>query len=369
MKKKVLLASPPPGQSGGISRWTGHILTHYGKLSPEQQEVEMIFLAMPRSINVGNTSRFKRLYKGVLDYMSIIRKYRKALKTHRPEVVHLVSSASVSLLKDWLMLKIASRKKIKTVLHFRFGRIPELRSQNNLEWRWLQKVSRIADKVVVIDQKSYEILLNSGFDNIELLPNPLSDDIAGFIQNHPAIVRQPGQILFAGQMLPAKGIFELVEACRDIPGIQLKMIGPLPEGIQEQLLSRAGQSSGQEWLEICGEKEHTEVIREMLSASLFVLPTYTEGFPNVILESMACGCSIIASAVGAIPEMLDIRGYQPAGICIPPKNIYRLKEALLRFLQDPDFARQCGKNARQRVNKAYSMNFVWQKLTNIWKSV
>lgn len=369
MKKKILLAAPPPGQSGGISRWTGHILTHYGKLSPEKQEVELIFLPMSRSIEVGNTSVLKRLYKGGTDYLAVFRKYRQALRKHKPEIVHIASSASFSLLKDWLMLKTASRKKIKTIVHFRFGRIPDLCIQNNWEWKLLKKVVHTADKVIVIDQKSYGTLLNSGFENIELLPNPLSEEIVRLIQEQKNIKPVERQLLFAGQMLPAKGIFELIEACKNIPDIHLKMVGTLPEGIEKQLLDKARQTPGQEWLEICGEKDHPEVIREMLAASVFVLPTYTEGFPNVILESMACGCPIVASAVGAIPEMLDIKSCHPAGICIAPRNADQLREALLTLLNDRELALSYGKNARQRVNKAYTIDFVWHKLTTIWKSV
>lgn len=369
MEKKVLLASPPPGYSGGISRWTGHILTHYKALSPDQKEIELIFLPMPRSIEVGNTSKFKRIYKGLLDYWIIIRKYKKALKIHQPEVVHITSSGSISLLKDWVMLKLASRKKIKTIIHFRFGRLPDLCALNNWEWKLFQKVGHLADKVIVIDQKSHETLLNNKFDNLELLPNPLSPTIAEFIRNNKSIVPIERQILFVGQMLPAKGIFELVEACRDIPGIKLKMVGPLPEGIEEQLRIKSGQASQDKWLEICGEKDHLEIIKEMLSASIFVLPTYTEGFPNVILESMACGCPIIASAVGAIPEMLDTQSYCPSGVCIIPKNVTELKQALLALLNDRTLALQYGKNAQQRVNRVYGMNFIWQKLNMIWKSI
>lgn len=368
-KKKILVAAPPPGYSGGISLWSGHMLAYYSQLPLASREVEMVFLPMARSIQVGNTSRLRRFLKGMQDYSLIIQNYRQSLGRYHPDVVHIVSSASLGLLKDWILLNIASRQGIKTIIHFHFGRIPELRNRKNWEWKLISRIIRLSDRTLVIDQTSYETLKEESFTNIHLLPNPLSDRIVEQIRAHAVVRPQTRHLLFVGQMLPAKGIFELIEACKDIPDIHLKMIGTLPLGIKEQLLEKSHQLSGNEWLEIVGEKEHSEVIEEMLSTSLFVLPSYTEGFPNVILESMACGCPIVASEVGAIPEMLDIYSLRPAGICVPPKEIVPLKEAIIKILEDRSLALQYGENARKRVGETYSMPSIWQKMIHIWKSI
>lgn len=368
-KKKVLLAAPPPGSSGGIACWSGHILDHYKKLSPDEKEVELLFLPMARSIALGNSSRILRFIKGIQDYGPVIIHYREALRTQRPAVVHIVSSASVSLLKDWILVKMAARRRIKTIVHFHFGRIPDLYSRANWEWKLLRRVMRLSDKTLVIDPMSYAALEKAGFTNIGLLPNPLAEPIVEQIRAQSSFFRKERQLLFVGQMLPAKGIFELVEACKDIPDIRLKMVGRLPKGIEEQLRAKSKRPSGEEWLEIAGEKSHSEVIEEMLSTSVFVLPTYTEGFPNVILESMACGCPIIASAVGAIPEMLDIHNSAPSGLCVPPKEVEPLKEAILKLLENRELALQYGANAQKRVDKAYRMTSIWERMANIWKSI
>ena len=97
------------------------------------------------------------------------------------------------------------------------------------------------------------------------------------------------------------------------------------------------------------------------------MPTYTEGFPNALLESMACGCPIIASAVGAIPEMLEDENGKHFGVLIEPKNVEALKTAILRMLSDTQFKEECGINAQKRVFERYNINNVANQLINIWK--
>ena len=109
-----------------------------------------------------------------------------------------------------------------------------------------------------------------------------------------------------------------------------------------------------------------EVTKNMLTCSVFVLPTYTEGFPNVIIESMACACPIVTTDVGAIPEMLDIENERVYGILVKPKQVLELRDSILWVLNNEKLAIDMGKRAQERVNELYSMPKVWRQMTNIW---
>lgn len=370
MKTKVLLISPVPGNNyaGGIARWTTHIMSYYNA-KKDKEGIELSLLPVVRTLKAVDESSFNRLRKGIPDYLSIILEFRKRIRRQRPDVVHLVSSGSVSLIKDYIILKLAHNKGIKTVVHFRYGRIPEISRADNMEWKLLKRVAGLADKTILLDVKSYNTLHEAGFENIEILPNPLSEDITRLAEQYRAEGRRERTLLFVGQLVPAKGINELMAACLHIPGIKLRLAGSVAGDVKERLMEQAAAKDEPGWLEILGEREYPAgIIKEMASASVFVLPTYTEGFPNVILESMACGCPIVASAVGAIPEMLDGSSGKPAGLVIPPKDPAALEGAIRRMLDDKGFAAACGENAHGRVSEQYSMNSVWYKMARIWAS-
>lgn len=365
-KPKVLLCAPLRGGIGGIKRWTEHILNYYEENKNDLDIDIELFDTGRKHFIYGDTSKFKRVILGIIDYFSLIKGFRKQISSGKYDAVHITTSASFALIGNIIFLRMLAKRGVKSVVHFRFGRIPQLVSEKNWEYRLLQKVIRLSSSAIVLDQASYRSLVRLGFENIKILSNPLSPKVERIISNHKEKAKKEGTLVFVGHVVEAKGVFELIEACRDIPNIHLKVIGTVSITTKQSLLSLAGNNN-EGWLEICGEKEYEEVIEEMLSASIFVLPSYTEGFPNVILESMACGCAIIATYVGAIPEMLNINSSDTCGLIVPPQNVQELKKAIMRMLEDKSFKKKCGENAVKRVREEYSIEQVIKKLIQIWK--
>ena len=367
MVNKVLLCSPYKGAVGGIQRWTNNIFKYYNECRDVSGlEIDIYSLSRKKNILSG-TSVFMRFALGIFEYPSLIIGFIKEVRKKKYNIIHITSSASISLIKDFVMLKIAKRKGIKTVIHFHFGRIPELVTKRNWEYKLLHRVIKLADVTIVIDEKSYCVLKNEGCKTIRLLANPLTPVVQQIIEANPDIERNKRKILFAGHVVVTKGVFELIETCKGIDNVEVKLIGPITNEIRLKIQEVYGTNNS--WLTIAGEQDYETTIKEMLSAGIFVLPTYTEGFPNVILEAMACGCPIIASSVGAIPEMLDVKNVKNYGICIESRNHSQLSSAINKMLTNLKFAQECGENARERVNAMYSMPTVWDQMSNMWKEL
>jgi len=80
-----------------------------------------------------------------------------------------------------------------------------------------------------------------------------------------------------------------------------------------------------------------------------VLPSLAEGTPNGIIEAMAHGVPIIASAVGGIPDIIDPQ----SGILVPPGDAGALADAMRLLAQDPERRKEMGAAARERYAKLF----------------
>lgn len=365
---KVILISPDAKNLiGGIVNWTRYIVRYHQR---HGQDVDLRLLSNDDAVGLyGTGSAIKRLIVGARNYLPIYRRFTKMVKEERYDLVHMSSSGSLGLIRDSLIIRAAHKNGLKTVIHLHFGRIPQVLQSSSWEKRLLLFVLNRVDSIIVMDMASYNALKNAGFYNVNYLPNPLSPDVQELIgQLHPT-KKDSRKIVFAGHITAAKGVFELVRACKSIHNVKLELLGYVKDQEVLQKLYDIAGDNAESWLSIPGNKSQAEVIESMLECSIFALPSYSEGFPNVVLESMACGCPIIATPVGAIPEMLNINGENPCGICISPKNVKELHDAIVGLLDNQSLANTLGMNACLRVHEKYSMEKIWNELVHIWQTV
>jgi glycosyltransferase involved in cell wall biosynthesis len=88
----------------------------------------------------------------------------------------------------------------------------------------------------------------------------------------------------------------------------------------------------------------------MSSLDVFVMPSFTEGTPNCIVEAMAHGKPIIASEVGGVPDMIG----DEAGVLVPVGDVNALADAMLRLSQNEQLRQSMGRASRQRYESLFS---------------
>lgn len=356
---------PPP--YGGIASWTLNLNDYITK---RQNDITIeICNSAIKGRSITSTSFVKRIGSGINNSIKIYIDAKRKINKTKPDVVHLVSSASLALIKDFFIVSLTARKKIPIVLHWHFGRIPELCIKQNWEWKLIGKLIRKSTLSLVIDKSSYDTLINSGFTNVVNIPNPISLDLEkkAMASINLLETKKPARLIFVGHVVRAKGVYELVEACLLIPEVsELIIIGPFEEDIKKDLLAIANRRNNGKWLQMTGALNREQVLEEMGKASILVLPSYTEGFPNVVIEAMAMGCAIIATDVGAIPEMIDNKNESPCGVCVPAQDTKALKDAIKDLMDNSSKTSLMGKNGIQKVLNSYTMDKIYLMYNQAW---
>ncbi len=109
-----------------------------------------------------------------------------------------------------------------------------------------------------------------------------------------------------------------------------------------------------------------EVFRLYHEADVFVLPTWREGFPNVVIEAMAAALPVVSTPVGAIPEAVEDGR---SGLLVPVRDAAALEAALRRLIDDPAARLAMGARGRARVESTFSFEAVVARLAAIYREI
>lgn len=369
----VLLIAPLPPPRGGIPTWTESTLRWASQC--ENVRVDVVDTA-PRRRPVYDERRWRRVLWGIGQAWHDIGGVMRRLVRNPPDVVHLTTSGDLALARDACVLLLTRLLRLRSLYHLHFGRLPATAAGRGIERAGFWITLRLCDTVVVLDQAAAAAVAKiCPSATAVLLPNFIDASVwsvsptetsASTAPSPTATPRSP-RILYVGWVIETKGVRDLVAACAGLAArheFELLVAGPSDPNFQSQLRALAGPSA--EWFRPVGEVPHEDVRPLMAAADVFVLPSHSEGFPYVILEAMSMARAIVATRVGAIPQMLsDDEG--SAGELVPPRDITALECALERVLIDAALRDALGRRARRIVERRFTIEAVRDKYLNLWR--
>jgi glycosyltransferase involved in cell wall biosynthesis len=184
---------------------------------------------------------------------------------------------------------------------------------------------------------------------IAVISNGLDVDEFSSRSARPSLRR----VVVVANLRPEKGHDVLMEAAvevvRRFPDARFELAGGGPE--LAALQARAAASPVSHVFTFLG---HCPDVAARLQANdIFVLPSRSEAFPNAVLEAMAAGLPIVASAVGGIPELVD---NERSGLLVAPDDPRALAERICRLMTDPALAGRLGAAARADAEAHYSFD-------------
>jgi glycosyltransferase involved in cell wall biosynthesis len=229
----------------------------------------------------------------------------------------------------------------------------------HLGWRWaLRLLYRRADLIVMQTAASLARLPPRQRRRAVVIPNPVQ------IPRKAEKRRTRSLIAGVGRLVDQKGFPDLISAFREVarlaPGARLAIWGegPLHDRLQQQIAAEGLSSKAQ----LAGlSQSHRDWTGR---ADIFVLPSRYEGFPNVLLEAMAAGLPVIACDCDFGPR--DLVRHEVNGLLVPAADRLALASAMMRMLNDPDFADQLGRAARSTALN-YDSELIVAKWTGVFR--
>lgn len=235
---------------------------------------------------------------------------------------------------------------------------------------FLKRLARRAHAVIALSDEIEQELRLNGFPAgiIHRIPNAV--DTGHFTPAPVFPPPEPFTICFTGRLVPEKDVATLLRACALVrqQGAEVCLLiagaGPLRATLEHQ----AAELGLADLVTFIGEV--ADVRPCLHHAHAFVLPSRSEGLPLSMLEAMACGIAIVASAVGATPEVLgpsqDDQEQHPFRLCrngilVPPGDPAALAAALERIHHDNRLCVQLGTAARAAVCARYCRPVVTQQ--------
>jgi glycosyltransferase involved in cell wall biosynthesis len=248
--------------------------------------------------------------------------------------------------------------------------------------KWCEIVScRAADRVLAISQSLAEEAVREGLlcaGHIEVLgagsskgvnieqfcPNNETKERGRQIRRALNISDEATVVGLAGRLTPEKGIEELLAAFENLrrkhEELQLLIVGPEDQRhpLRQETVERIRKNAA---VHLLGPT--TDMPGYMSAMDVFALPSYREGFGNVIIEASAMELPVIASDIlGCRNAVVDgVTGY-----LVTPRDVDCLQQAIEKLISDPAERTRLGKNGRQWVVKNFDRRLVWSRLIKLY---
>jgi L-malate glycosyltransferase len=163
--------------------------------------------------------------------------------------------------------------------------------------------------------------------------------------------RKPFRMGCAGIFKYAKGLpylFKATAEIRNLRPVVLELVGTVRES-EEQTYDYMVTGTGID--DVIVRKpplEHDKIPDWLRSLDVFVLPSVTEGCPNILMEAMAVGVPAVATRTGAVPDLIE---HGTSGLVVPWGDSGALADALRQIMVDEDLARSLGAAGRARMQR------------------
>ncbi len=368
-KPRILVIAPTPPPCAGPEVATQQIL------DTKLLERDFQVIHLRSNVQTSNARKGNPGFMVCFRLMVLLGRAGWILFFRRPQVLYTILSQNISgFLRDACFIWCGSLWGCRVVAHFHGGNFQSFYHERR---PWFQKfirqtLSRISAVIVLADRLRDEFKNLLPIERLQVAYNgvPLPAETSKKSQGQL-------KVLFLSSISVSKGAHLLIESARQVyeyAPIQFILAGE--QWPREHNISKDAHGNLLQAYDFASAKTPSSVLllppvegldkeRLFQEADVFVLPSYSEGFPLSVLEAMAYGLPLIVTPVGALSEVLK-EGENC--LFVQPGSIQDLVKALNKILSDPALRKRMGETNRRLVEDRFTIDKTATTLTDILRS-
>jgi glycosyltransferase involved in cell wall biosynthesis len=352
-KRRILVVGPGANSKGGITA----VIRNYGRSSFWTEFGCVHFSSTRDGYRVGKLGY--AIWRFFLFLWTIL--------VSRPTAISLHTSHGSSFARKFCYLCAARMVGIPVVLHVHPAAFRDYYNSGSARRRWFVRLAgQLSERIVFLSTTQLDAF-RSVFseEKMSVISNPV--DVSAFSRWRSSWQHMPCQILYLGWITREKGVYDLVDAIpevvREYPHATFVFGGTKELARLRQLISEKGLGAN---AQVVGWVEGEERLRLLRTSRVLVLPSYSEGVPNVILEAMAARVPVIATPVGGV---LSVVQDGVTGVYVQPGDVAAISAAICRLLRNREECERLAANAHGEVSRKYDIEVIAGQLRQLYGSL
>lgn len=256
--------------------------------------------------------------------------------------------------KDFVVVQLLKAMGCKVVAHYHNKGVAT--RQNHKPDKWLYRQFFKGIQIILLAEPLYEDMQQFvKREQVLFCPNGIPESSP--TNKAPQKGSLP-HIFFLSNLLIDKGVLTLLDACKQLKEqgyvFQCDFVGGETADMNAECFKRECEQRGiADCVTYHGRKYGEEKLTFFQQADIFVLPTFNECFPLVLLEAMEQSLPCISSAIGGTPEIVD---EGKTGFLVPCRKVQPLAERIGLLLKDEALRKQLGKAGRAKFEREYTLS-------------
>lgn len=229
--------------------------------------------------------------------------------------------------------------------------------------RYMLPMALKCDRFVAINQTIVDELVAAGVAPERIVSFGNGVETADIRPRADYRLGDPPTLVYVGRLHPQKGLDVLLQAMRALAdegqAARLRLVGDGPA--RDDLQALSGRLGLEQQVTFVGQSD--QVMLELATADVFVLPSRAEGLSNALLEAMAAG---LPAVVSNIPGNVDVIEHQRNGLLFMVEDARALADCLAQLLDQEELRARLGQAARQTVEDRFSLDAVSQLYVKLY---